>query len=310
MLSQAHGSAFVGAMGSMFNGWALTQEGQVEEGVAHMRRGLAALLATGAELGRPYWVRLIAEACHRKGDAQEALALLDEAEAAVERTGERYWEAEIDRLRGQLLASASPSDGPGVARSAEEYYIRALAISRAQRARSLELRTTVSLSRLWVADGRQGAARELLSAIDAEFSEGRETSDLRTAALLLAELGGPLRPEPDLTPLGRRLMMNDPNAHVADTFDLAVDHETGSEHRLLRVLRPRPRRRLVTRQRRGKRISVLPWTRLGRQQRWILSGCGLFFEDCHCSGLLFCSGEWARSGAPDLVREGASKTAG
>jgi predicted ATPase len=199
--SEAHGLTFIGAMASILNGWVLTREGQLEEGVAQMRRGLAAQLATGAELARPYWLWLIAEAFHRMGAAHEGLALLDEAEAAVEQTQERYWEAEIHRLRGQLLAAASQPAGTEGARLAEAGYHRALNTARGQGARSLELRAAVSLSLQWQAEGRQGEARELLAPIYERFSEGRETPDLRTAARLLAELGGPLRQEPDLTPL-------------------------------------------------------------------------------------------------------------
>jgi TOMM system kinase/cyclase fusion protein len=201
VLSEAHGLVFVSAMASILKGWVLTQEGELGEGMAQMRRGLAAQLATGAEMAKPYWLSLIAEACHRTGAVHEGLALLDEAEAAVEQTHERCWEAEIYRLRGQLLLAASEPAAPEAARSAEASYRRALDIARGQGARSLELRTAVSLSRLWQAEGRQGEARELLAPIYERFPEGRETSDLRTAALLLAELGGPRRHEPDLTPL-------------------------------------------------------------------------------------------------------------
>jgi TOMM system kinase/cyclase fusion protein len=201
VLSETHGLVFVSAMASILKGWALTREGELGQGMAQMRRGLAAQLATGAEMAKPYWLSLIAEACYRTGAVREGLALLDEAEAAVEQTHERCWEAEIYRLRGQLLLAASEPAAPEAARSAEACYRRALDIARGQGARSLELRTAVSLSRLWQAEGRQGEARELLAPIYERFPEGRETSDLRTAALLLAELGGPRRHEPDLTPL-------------------------------------------------------------------------------------------------------------
>ena len=105
-LSEAHGLVFIGAMASILKGWALAQEGDLAEGTAQMRHGLAAQLATGAELARPYWLCLITEACLESGAALEGLALLDEAEAAVQQTNERYWEAEIHRLRGQLLLAA------------------------------------------------------------------------------------------------------------------------------------------------------------------------------------------------------------
>ena len=201
VLSEAHGLAFMGAMASTLEGWVLTREGELGEGIAQMRRGFAAQLATGAELARPYWLSLIAEACHRTGDARGGLALLKEAEAAVEHTRERYWEAEIHRLRGQLLQATSEPAAPEVARSAEACYRRALDVARRQGARSLELRAAVSLARLWQAEGRQGEARELLAPIYERFSEGLDTPDLREPAALLAELGAPFRHEPDLIPL-------------------------------------------------------------------------------------------------------------
>jgi predicted ATPase/class 3 adenylate cyclase len=188
VLAEARGLVFVSAMASILKGWALTQEGQLGEGAAQMRRGLAAQLATGAEMARPYWLSLIAEACHRMGSVQEGLALLDEAEAAVELTHECCWEAEIYRLRGQLLLVASEPVGPEAARSAEASYRRALEVARGQGARSLELRAAVSLSRLWQAADRHGEARELLAPIYERFTEGLDLPELREAAALLAEL--------------------------------------------------------------------------------------------------------------------------
>jgi predicted ATPase/class 3 adenylate cyclase len=198
-LSEAHGLAFIGAMASMLKGWALAQEGDLAEGIAQMRHGLAAQLATGAELARPYWLCLITEACLESGAALEGLALLDDAEAAVQQTSERYWEAEIHRLRGQLLLAASDPIAPAVVRSAEECYRRALDVARRQGARSLELRAAVSLSRLWQAKGRKHEAGKFLAPIDAWFLEGRGTPDLRAAAALLEELGAPARPRRDRT---------------------------------------------------------------------------------------------------------------
>jgi TOMM system kinase/cyclase fusion protein len=201
VLSEEHGLAFVGAMAYMLRGWVLAQEGDPAEGIAQMRRGLAAQLATGAELATPYWLCLIAEACLRTGAEGEGLALLDQAEAAVEQTHERYWEAEIHRLRGLLLLSGSETAEREVAPSAEASYRRALDVARGQGARLLELRAAVSLSRLWQAEGRQGEARELLGPLHDRLLEGLDTSDLRESATLLAELGAPFRHEPDVTPL-------------------------------------------------------------------------------------------------------------
>jgi predicted ATPase/class 3 adenylate cyclase len=198
-LSEAHGLVFIDAMASILKGWALAQEGDLAEGTAQMRHGLAAQLATGAELARPYWLCLITEACLESGAALEGLALLDEAEAAVQQTNERYWEAEIHRLRGQLLLAASDPAAPAVVRSAEECYRRALEVARRQAARSLELRAAVSLSRLWQAADRHDEARELLAPIYEWFTEGLDHPELREAAALLDELS--FRHEPDLTSL-------------------------------------------------------------------------------------------------------------
>jgi predicted ATPase/class 3 adenylate cyclase len=198
-LSEAHGLAFIGAMASILKGWTLAQEGDLAEGIAQMRRGLAAQLATGAELARPYWLCLIAEACLESGAALEGLALLDEAEAAVQQTNERYWESEIHRLRGQLLLAASDPAAPAVVRSAEECYRRALEVARRQGTRSLELRAAVSLSRLWQAADRHDEARKLLPPIYEWFTEGLDHPELREAAALLDELS--FRHVPDLTSL-------------------------------------------------------------------------------------------------------------
>ena len=196
VISEAHGLAFIGAMASMFEGWARTREGELDEGMAQMRRGLAAQLATGAELARPYWLWLLAEVCQRTGAAREGLALLDDADATVEHTHDRYWEAEIHRLRGRLLLATAEPAAPA---SAEACYRRALEVARRQGAHSLELRAAVSLSRLWQAADRHGEARELLAPIYEQFTEGLDHPELREAAALLDELS--FRHEPDLTPL-------------------------------------------------------------------------------------------------------------
>jgi class 3 adenylate cyclase/predicted ATPase len=196
VLAEAHGLAYMGPMASMFEGWARTLDSELDDGMAQMRRGLAAQLATGAELARPYWLWLLAEVCQRRGAFREGLALLDDADATVELTHDRYWEAEIHRLRGQLLLATAEPDAPV---SAEACYRRALDVARRQDARSLELRAAVSLSRLWQAAGRHDEARELLAPVYERFTEGLDHPELREAAALLAELT--LRHEPDLTSL-------------------------------------------------------------------------------------------------------------
>ena len=190
-LSEAHGLALIGAMAAVLKGWVLAREGAREQGMAQMRQGLAAQLATGAELVRPYWLCLLAEAGLGTRAAGEGLPLLDEAEEAVEQTGEHYWAAEVHRVRGQIRLSSANEASPVVVRAAEASYLRALEIARRQAARSLELRAAVALSRLWQAEGREREARELLTPIYAWFSQGHATADLQQAATLLAELGAP-----------------------------------------------------------------------------------------------------------------------
>jgi predicted ATPase/class 3 adenylate cyclase len=187
--SETHGLAFMSAMASILKGWVLTGEGDLGEGIAQMRRGLAAQVATGAELATPYWLCLIADACLQSGASREGLALLDEAEAAAEHTAERLWQAEIHRLRGQLLLAASEPAAPDAACSAEACYRRALQVARRQGARSPELRAAVSLSRLWQTQARNRDAHDLLAPTYGWFTEGLDTPDLRAAAALLSELG-------------------------------------------------------------------------------------------------------------------------
>ena len=94
------------ACGTMLRGWALASRARREEGIAQIRQGLAALQATGTEMARPYYLALLAEAYGKAGQAEEGLAVLAEALAAVDNTGERWYEAELYRLKGELLLAA------------------------------------------------------------------------------------------------------------------------------------------------------------------------------------------------------------
>ena len=111
----------------------------------------------------------------------------------VEHTQERYWEAEIHRLRGELLLAG------GEPRGAEDSYRRALDVARGQGAHALELRAAISLARLWRADGRGDEARELLVRVYGWFTEGWDTPDLLAAAELLEQLGAPTHQANGLT---------------------------------------------------------------------------------------------------------------
>jgi predicted ATPase len=166
---------------------ALKREFQVDDaflGIVQMREGMAACRATGAEADRPYYLALVAEAYGREGRYSEGLAMLEEALALVDQSEERYWEAELHRLKGELLLARSAENQV----EAEACLHQALAVARRQQAKSLELRAAMSLSRLWQHQGKPETARHLLAESYGWFTEGFDTADLREAKALLAEL--------------------------------------------------------------------------------------------------------------------------
>jgi predicted ATPase len=128
---------------------------------------------------------LLAEAHAAAGQAEAGLGVLTEALALVDHTGERYWEAEVYRLKGDLLLWQSVPDAP----QAEACFQQALAVACRQQAKSWELRAAMSLSRLWQQQGKRAEARELLAPIYSWFTEGFDTPDLQEAKALLEELG-------------------------------------------------------------------------------------------------------------------------
>ena len=166
-------------------GWALVTEGQAEEGIKQISQGLERYRATGAGFQLPHLLTPLIEAYNKIEQPEEGLTALAEAQALVEKTGERYYEAELERLKGELLLAQSPDDPA----EAEACFHNALEIARRQQAKSLELRTAMSLARLWQRQGKEGDARQLLNDVFAWFTEGFDTADLRDARALLNELG-------------------------------------------------------------------------------------------------------------------------
>jgi predicted ATPase len=142
-ISREQGFPTWAAMARVLQGWALAQQGRADEGVALARRGCEAWDATGAQNLRPYFRALFADASLAAGQPDSALPALDEALIAIEASGERWWEAEIHRLRGEVLLAL----GPGRRRAGEESLPRALQAARAQGARAFEARAESSLSR-------------------------------------------------------------------------------------------------------------------------------------------------------------------
>ena len=184
-MAKEHGFALVLGVGSIMRGWALVTEGRAEEGIRQISQGVERYRATGAGFQLPHLLTALIEAHKKIDQPEEGLAVLAEADALVEKTGERYYEAELQRLKGELLLAQSPDDPA----EAETCFQNALEIARRQQAKSLELRTAMSLARLWQRQGKEGDARQLLNDVFAWFTEGFDTSDLRDARTLLNELG-------------------------------------------------------------------------------------------------------------------------
>lgn len=165
-------------------GWALAAEHRVEEGVAQMRQAFAGYEQTGAGILRPYYLALVADVYGRMGKETEALQLLDEAVDAVQTSEERWWEAELHRLKGELTLKQIASQGSDAERIAEAYFDKAGRVAAEQGARSLELRAATSLGRLWMKQGKKIEARSLLGETYSRFSEGFDLPDLREAKLV------------------------------------------------------------------------------------------------------------------------------
>ena len=159
-------------MGTIYRGWVKVKNGDVAEGMSLLRSGSAAYRATGTEVWTPYFFALLARACEIAGQIEEALTLLDDALRIVERTGERWLAAELNRHKGQLLLRQGHSE------AAEELYRKALSIAEEQEAKLWELRAAVSLARLRRDQGRRAEARDLLAPVYGWFTEGFDTPDL------------------------------------------------------------------------------------------------------------------------------------
>jgi predicted ATPase len=177
------GFAQWGALGTIYRGWVKVKNGDVAEGISLLRSGSRAYHATGAETWMPHFIALLAAGCEIAGQVEEGLTLLDDALQIVERTGERWFAAELYRHKGQLLLRQ------GLSEAAEELYHKALTIAEEQGAKLWELRATVSLARLRRDQGRPAEAHDLLAPIYAWFTEGFDTPDLTEAKALLDALG-------------------------------------------------------------------------------------------------------------------------
>ena len=162
--------------------WALT--GNLLNGVSMLTSGIAAFRSTGANIWTPLFLSRLAQAHGELGNVQEATRCIGEAIQAVEKTKERWCEADIRRIAGEIALISSERDQA----EAEAYFERALAVARQQQAKSWELRAAVSMARLWRSQGKPQQARQLLAPVYGWFTEGFDTRDLKEAKALLEEL--------------------------------------------------------------------------------------------------------------------------
>jgi TOMM system kinase/cyclase fusion protein len=203
VLSSEHEFPLFLATGTILRGWALAEQGQGEGEIAQMRQSLVGARVTGAEVFRPYFRALLAEAYRKAGQVEEGLNALAEALDTVHKTGERWYEAELYRLYGELSLRTGESetgrtgdkkifpDSP-IPRfpvsSPEACFLKAIDIARQQSAKSWELRASTSLARLWQSQGKKAEAHKLLSDVYNWFTEGFDTKDLQEAKALIEEL--------------------------------------------------------------------------------------------------------------------------
>ncbi|HEY0320583.1 MAG TPA: AAA family ATPase [Pyrinomonadaceae bacterium] len=199
-VSSEHGLAMYQGMATVMRGWVLVKQGRHEEAIEQMRQGLAALQATGTELLRPHFLGLLAEALGKNDQAEEGLSLLKEALAVAHRSGERYYEAELYRIKGEVLLMQATDRGvkraarggkevveaePTAGAQAEACFNQSIKIAQKQKAKSWELRALMSLARLYQNWGEEEEASGFLTEIYDSFTEGFDTVDLREAKALL-----------------------------------------------------------------------------------------------------------------------------
>ena len=202
-VASEHGLVLYYAHAMITRGWALIEQGRPDEAIELLRQGLAAHEATCTELVRPHFLALLAEALGKNGQAEEGLRVLEEALTLGHSNGQSYYQAELFRIKGEVLLmqdtgrrlsraamgrkAVVEAERPAVA-NAEDCFNQSIEIAQRQKAKSLELRALMSMARLYQNQGKQAQARSRLTQVYARFTEGFDTMDLREAKALLNEL--------------------------------------------------------------------------------------------------------------------------
>jgi serine phosphatase RsbU (regulator of sigma subunit) len=173
------GFLFWQATGTLYTAAGLLLQGRMERGLRLLEQGLQAYRATGAQLGLPYYLSMLADACIRVGRFAEAENALNEAIAVADKNDERFQEAELYRLKGELLVAESNNQA-----GAEEWFSRSIQTAERQGSKAWTLRATMSLVRLWQKQGHREKAFTALGSVYGSFTEGNATPDLADAAIL------------------------------------------------------------------------------------------------------------------------------
>lgn len=166
-------------------GWALAEVGRVKEGVSQLKAALDAQLCGGGQIARPQFLAFLAEVYLHGGRATEGMIAVEEALTVAARNGDRYYDAELWRLKGEFF------NAQGNSAEAESCFEKGVNVARHQAAKSLELRACTSLCRLWQKQGKRREAQQVLRATYSWFTEGFGTADLREAEILLEQLAYP-----------------------------------------------------------------------------------------------------------------------
>ncbi|MBV8336167.1 MAG: hypothetical protein JO358_12155 [Alphaproteobacteria bacterium] len=182
--------AYIAGLVVFFQGWAKWSDGAGASGLAEMRRGLAIHRGQGFVFYLPSFETALAEAEASSGETDAGLRCLVDALAELECTEERWYKAEMHRIRAEILLKRDPA----ATAAAEQSLQAAIAMARSQKARSFELRAALNLARLWRDQGRRGEARDLLAPVYGWFTEGFDTLDLKETKTLLEELAAPPAP--------------------------------------------------------------------------------------------------------------------
>jgi predicted ATPase len=182
-LADERGAPYWKALGTAVRGWLFAVTGKASDAVWAITSGINSLRSTGAVLYEPRHLSFLTMAYAELGQLDDARACIDDAIEKVERSKEKWSEAEVHRVAGEIaLKSLAPPE------KAEAYFSRALSVARQQQAKSWELRAAMSLARLWRDQGKPQQARELLAPVYGWFTEGFDTRDLKDAKALLDEL--------------------------------------------------------------------------------------------------------------------------